>query len=75
MIVSINFVNAKLNSNEAIPDYLVHLTGLKDRLVECGGAVDESMFKGLMFQGLAEEYNVILHPSPLCHHSRTLGPK
>src|SRR5437762_1737259 len=59
MTASINFVNAHLNPDEAIPDYLVGLTGLKDRMVECGDTVDESIFKGLMFQGLSKEYNVI----------------
>jgi len=59
MTASINFVNARLNSDELIPDYLVRLTGLKDRIVECGGTVDESMFKGLMFRGFPDEYNVI----------------
>ena len=41
MTASISFVNAKLNPNEAIPDYLARLPGLKDRVVECGGTVDE----------------------------------
>ena len=59
MTASINFVNARLNPDELIPDYLVRLTGLKDRIVECGGTVDESMFKGLMFRGFPDEYNVI----------------
>src|SRR5439155_26007508 len=59
MTASISFVNAKLNSDEAIPDYLVHLTSLKDQILECGGTVDESMFKGLMFQGFPVEYDVI----------------
>src|SRR4030095_14944996 len=59
MTASINFVNAKLNMDESIPDYLVRLTALKDRIVECGGTVDESMYKGLMFQGLPDEFDVI----------------
>ena len=59
MTTLINFVNARLNPNELIPDYLVRLTGLKDCIVECGGTVDESMFKGLMFRGFSNEYNVI----------------
>jgi len=59
MTASINFINAKLNSGEAIPDYLIHLTSLKDRILECGGTVDESMFKGLIFRGFPVEYNVI----------------
>ncbi len=59
MTASINFVNARLNPDELIPDYLVRLTGLKDRIVECGGTVDESMFKGLMFLCFHDEYNVI----------------
>jgi len=59
MTASINFVNAKLNIDESIPDYLVRLTGLKDRIIECGGTVDESMYKGLMFRGLLDEFKVI----------------
>src|SRR5438552_2311610 len=59
MTASINFVNAKLNSDEAIPDYFVCLTSWKDRILECGSTVDESMFKGLMFRGFPVQYDVI----------------
>ena len=49
MILFTNFVNATIKSDELVPDYLARLTSLKDRVVECGGTVDESMYKGLMF--------------------------
>ena len=63
MTALLNFVNAAYNLSESVPDSLAHLTSLKNRIVECGGTMDDSMYKVLVFRGLPSDYDVIKEDS------------
>jgi hypothetical protein len=41
---------------ESVPDYLARLQRLRDRFAECGGVVNEEMYKGKMFENLPDDY-------------------
>ena len=59
MTAWMNFINAKINDNELVPNYLLRLARYKIRCEECGSTVDETMYKSLMLNSLPEEYNAV----------------
>jgi hypothetical protein len=55
-----DFANARMNlDSESVPDYLARLQRLRDRFAECGGTIDEAMYKGNMFEGLPDDFKVL----------------
>jgi len=54
-----DFANARMNDSELVPEYLVRLQRLRDRFAECGGTIDDAMYKGKMFEGLPEGYHAL----------------
>ena len=55
-----DFANAHMNcDSESVPEYLTRLQGLRDHFADCGGIVDEAMYKGKMFERLPKGYEAL----------------
>ena len=55
-----DFANARMNGDsESVPEYLTRLQRLRDHFADCGGIVDEAMYKGKMFEGLPDGYHAL----------------
>ena len=55
-----DFANAHMNcDSESVPEYLTRLQRLRDHFADCGGVVDEAMYKGKMFERLPEGYDAL----------------